>query len=425
MTTDDARALGEFIDRSPTPFHVVDNIVEQLESSGFERFDTQRGSMSGRRYVRRDGSLIAWVDGSRPDAPFRAIAAHTDSPTLRIRPRPDQTSAGLEQLGVEVYGGALVNSWLDRDLGIAGRVALREGVGVRTVLVTSDSPQLRVAQLAIHLDREINERGLVLDRQRHIIPIWAQERPNGASLKEWLGSQIGVDASDILGWDLSCFDFQPHSFLGRNGEFLCVGRLDDLASCYTGMRALIELDANVASPAVLMLLDHEEVGSTTATGAMSSHVRHVLEQRAMSLGLGTGQWLGTLGNSVVASADMAHATHPNYAERHEPNHLITLGGGPVIKYNVNARYSTDGRGSALFKMACDSVGVPWQEYSHRGDIPCGSTIGTILASQLGVTTIDVGAPQLSMHSVREMMAAADVDQMIDAFGAWFVVPLDG
>lgn len=425
MTTDAARSLGEFIDRSPTPFHAVDNAVLALESAGFEAFGERPGTPPGRYYVRRDGSLIAWVDGTRPRAPFRAVAGHTDSPTLRIRPRPDMTAAGLDQLDVEIYGGVLLNSWLDRDLGMAGRVVLRDGDGVRSELVRSDSPQLRVAQLAIHLDREVNDKGLLLDRQRHVIPIWATGRSDGAGLKAWLASQLDVAPSEVLGWDLSCFDFQPHSLLGRDGEFLCVGRLDDLASCHSAVAALTRVAADLEEPAVVILLDHEEVGSSTSTGAASSHVRHVLERRSRALGMDTREWLASLDASMVLSADMAHATHPNYQDRHEPNHPIAMGGGPVIKYNVNARYATDGYGAAWFKTACDTAGVPWQEYSHRGDIPCGSTIGPLLAAQLGVRTVDVGAPQLSMHSAREMMAVRDVGYLVDAFSAWFTTPREG
>lgn len=422
MSDDSARQLGEFIDRSPTPHHVVANLVAELEDAGFDALGTsQDGSDDGpgRRYVRLDGSLIAWVDGAIPDAPMRIIAAHTDSPTLRIRPRPDVGSEGIAQLGVEIYGGPLLNSWLDRDLGIAGRVAVRDGDQVDAVTFRSEDPQLRVAQLAIHLDREIGERGLVLDRQQHITPIWALGSSRVDSFRCWLAAEIGRDASDVIGWDLSCFDFQRHSFIGRQGEFLCTARLDDLASCFTATRALVELGDDNPNPAVLILLDHEEVGSGTATGASSTHVERTLARRAQRLGISDQRWSESIASSCLLSADMAHATHPNYPERHEPAHHIAMGGGPAIKYNVNARYATDGTTAARFKIACESAGVPWQEYSHRGGMPCGSTIGPLLAAGLGVATVDVGAPQLSMHSIREMMAAKDVGHLLQSFRAWF------
>lgn len=420
MDTNAGNGLGMFIDASPTPFHAVANIVTELESAGFQEFGGAGEQPSGKRYVRREGSLIAWVDGKQPEGPIRIIAAHTDSPTLRIRPRPDNSSAGVQRLGVEIYGGALLNSWLDRDLGVAGRVTVRDGDRLEPVLYRSSTPQLRVPQLAIHLDRSVSDTGLVLDRQAHMVPIWSLGDPKSTTFRDWLADELGVASTDVLGWDLSCFDHQPHSLIGRDQEFLCAGRLDDLASCYAGVRALIDLDGGVDDTAVLMLFDHEEVGSTTATGAESAHASDVLERRAAALGVDRARWLEALASSVMASADMAHATHPNYPNRHEPSHPISLGGGPVIKYNENARYATDGRTAALFKMACESGGIPWQEYSHRGDIPCGSTIGPLLSASLGVSTVDVGAPQLSMHSAREMRAVRDVDHLVSAFDRWYV-----
>lgn len=415
---------GAFIDASPTPYHAVESVVAQLEAEGFEPFVDDPTTDSGKFYVRREGSLIAWVDGANPREAVRFVSAHTDSPTLRIRPRPDMVSAGIGQLGVEIYGGVLLNSWLDRDLGIAGRVSLRDGSGIRPVLYRSATPQLRVAQLAIHLDRSINDRGLVLDRQSHMTPIWSLDRPTELGFRDWLGSELGVDGRDVLGWDMSCFDFQPHSLVGRDSEFLCVGRLDNLASCHAGMRALVELDGTQDAPAVLMLFDHEEVGSVTATGAVSAHASQVLGRRASSLGMDPSKWSEALARSTMVSADMAHATHPNYVDRHEPSHHISLGGGPAIKYNENARYSTDGRTAAMFKLACETADVPFQEYSHRGDIPCGSTIGPLLSAGLGVATVDVGAPQLSMHSAREMMAARDLEHMTAAFRSWYSLPAE-
>lgn len=417
--TELADQLGRFIDSSPTPYHAVHNAVAELLAAGFEPFDATSASRPGRRYQHSGGSLIAWVDGADPHGPTRYIGAHTDSPNLRVRPRPDVTSAGLAQLGVEVYGGALLNSWLDRDLGLAGRVALRSDDGVEYRLFLADEPLLRVAQLAVHLDREVNDRGLLLDRQRHMTPIWSIDLPDRPLFAGWLAEQIDAAPSDVLAWDVACFDLQGHSILGRAGEFLVVGRLDDLASCWAGLQALKSLNGESGHNAVLMLFDHEEVGSTTATGADSTLAARVLEQRASGLGMTRSEWLGTLGDSVMLSADMAHATHPNYPEKHEPGHQIGLGSGPAIKYNVNARYATEALTAAEFKHVCQKAGVPVQEYSHRGDMPCGSTIGPFLASQLAVPTVDVGAPQLSMHSARELMAVADVGHLSRAFTAWF------
>lgn len=432
VTPDTAHEMGAFIDVSPTPYHAVSTVVSMLVEAGFEAFDPASATSPGRRYANTGGTVVAWHDAPSAAAPMRCIAAHTDSPNLRIRPRPDVESAGIHQLGVEVYGGPLLNSWLDRDLGLAGRVVVRShGVNgapdhTSVRLFRTVEPQLRVPQLAIHLDREISERGLVLDRQRHMTPMWSLVDGPAQSFAAWLADRVGASASDVLAWDVSCFDTQRHAVLGATGEFLASGRLDNLASCFGAVRALLDLDAG-SDPAsmthtpVIMLFDHEEVGSGSSTGAGSQLLARVLEQRALALGVDRSGWLAMLDGSTILSADMAHATHPNYPERHDPSHGITLGGGPAIKYNSNERYATDAVSAAEFKQVCDDSGIVHQEYSHRGDIPCGSTIGPILASGLAVPTVDVGMPQLSMHSAREVMATADVTHMVRAFGAWLGV----
>lgn len=412
--------LINFIDASPTPFHAAHNAAARLADAGFDEFDPERAEGSGARFVVRDGALVAWVDGAAPSAPMRLIGAHTDSPNLRVRPRPDLTSAGVRQLRIEVYGGALLNSWLDRDLGLAGRVALRDGAGVTERLYRSAEPLLRVPQLAIHLDREINERGLQLDRQTHLTPIWGLGDSSEGDFREWLAGELGERPDDVLAWDLSCFDHQPSAVLGRDRELLAAPRLDNLCSTFGALEALLALRwaPGGSPPGVIVLFDHEEVGSSSATGADSSWLGSILEQRALSLGLDRRDHLRSLAASTLLSADMAHATHPNHPGRHEPGHWVHLGGGPVIKYNSNVRYATDAPGAALFRRCCEEAGVEVQEYSHRGDLPCGSTIGPIAAAQLSMRTVDVGMPQLSMHSARELMAVADVDAMVRAFTSW-------
>ena len=443
-----ATDLAGFIDASPTQFHAVHNAAARLVDAGFEQFvpgsvgSAAAGSIAagaggagapmapGARFVVRDGALVAWVDGNRPGAPLRLIGAHTDSPNLRVRPRPDRGIAGVRQLGVEVYGGALLNSWLDRDLGLAGRVAVRGGSPqagapgsneIEHRLFRADEPLLRVPQLAIHLDRDISERGLQLNRQQHMSPVWGLGRPVEGEFREWLAGRVDADPADVLGWDVACFDLQPSSTLGVDSEFLVAPRLDNLCSSFGAIEALLAVRwaAAEAGPAMIVLFDFEEVGSTAATGADSVWLARVLEQRAEALGIDRGAALAALDESLLLSADMAHATHPNYPERHEPEHWVRLGGGPVIKHNSNARYATESTGAAAFRLACQAVDVPVQEYSHRGDLPCGSTIGPISSSQLGVVTVDVGMPQLSMHSIREMMAVDDVATMVTAFTSWF------
>jgi aspartyl aminopeptidase len=422
--------LLSFIDAAPTPFHAVAEASRRLADAGFAELDPHAawsmGDASGPGMVARDGALVAW-SGVRtvspvPAAPVRLIGAHTDSPNLRIRPRPDTGAAGWRQLGVEVYGGVLLNSWLDRDLGLAGRVALRSDAapgGVEHRLFRTDAAVLRIPQLAIHLDREISERGLALNKQQHLTPVWGLGEPREGDFRAWLAELVGVGPGEVLAWDGACFDTQPSAVIGAEGELVAAPRLDNLCSCSAALQALVAAPGSGGGTGVVVLYDHEEVGSTTATGAAGAWLAQMLERRVAALGGTREDLLRSLAASMLLSADMAHATHPNYAERHEPRHWIRAGAGPVIKQNVNARYATDARGAAAFRLACEAAGVPVQEYSHRGDLPCGSTIGPLTAAGLAVDTVDVGAPQLSMHSARELMAAADVGPLVDAFTAWF------
>jgi len=419
-----------FIDASPTQFHAVHNAAQRLKDAGFQVFDPQLAAQSssaqepGARVLVQDGALIAWVDGERPHDSLRIIGAHTDSPNLRIRPRPDTGWAGCQQLGIEVYGGAILNSWLDRDLGIAGRVAVRapeSTSGVEYRLYRSTEPQLRVSQLAIHLDRELSERGLTLNKQTQMTPIWALGQPREGEFRAWLSEELDCEQEQILGWDLACFDMQDGAVLGREAELLASARLDNLCSSFGAVEALIAAKWAGHGPSAIVLYDHEEIGSTSATGADSNWLSQVLEQRCAALGGTRTSFLNSLGGSMMVSADMAHATHPNYPERHEPNHWVHLGGGPVIKHNVNGRYATDSRTAAEFIAVCSAADIPTQSYSHRGDLPCGSTIGPLASANLAIPTVDVGMAQLSMHSAREVMAVKDVALMVKAFTAWFAV----
>ncbi len=417
---DPVQDLIGFIDASPTQFHAAHNAAARLADAGFEEFDPASATEPGARFVVRDGALVAWVDGAAPLAAMRLIGAHTDSPNLRLRPRPDLSAAGFRQLRVEVYGGALLNSWLDRDLGLAGRVAVRDGSRVATRLYRSDLPLLRVPQLAIHLDREIAERGLQLDRQVHMTPVWGLGETEGGDFGEWLATELSVPADDVLGWDLACFDHQPSTVLGRDGQLLSAPRLDNLCCSFGAIEAVLALRwaPDAVGPGVVVLFDHEEVGSSSATGADSPWLGRVLEQRSLALGMDRSTHLQQLSASTLLSADMAHATHPNHPGRHEPGHWIRMGDGPVLKHNVNQRYATDAVGASEFRQCCSAQGIGVQEYSHRGDLPCGSTIGPLASAQLGMRTLDVGMAQLAMHSARELMAVADVESMVRSFGAW-------
>ena len=364
---------------------------------------------TGGRYVLRGGAIIAWYvpEGADAHTPFRIVGAHTDSPNLRIKPRPDTGRAGARQLAVEPYGGVLLNSWLGRDLGLSGRVALSDG---SLVLVKVDEPVLHLPQLAIHLDREITTAGLLLNAQQHVVPIWGIGGPDEGGFRRFLGERLGIDADAVVAWDVMTHDLAPSTVAGRDRELVSAPRLDNLCSSWAAIDALVR-----AGGGVVALWDHEEIGSDTNRGAGSPLLSTVLERIS---GSARETYHRALAQSVCLSADMAHATHPNYAERHEPGHWVTLGSGPVIKTNVNQRYATDARSAAVFAAACTKAGVTPQWYAHRADLPCGSTIGPITAAKLGIPVVDVGAPMLAMHSARELMATADVAPYRDVMQAF-------
>ena len=417
-----------FIDAAPSPFHACAQAAERLEAAGFRplrEVDAWPAGV-GSFYVRRGGSLVAWTTGAQhgPTAGFRIIGAHTDSPNLRIKPQPDVGRAGYRQLAVEVYGGALLNSWLDRDLGLSGRVVARGPDGPEERLLLVDRPLLRVPQLAIHLDREISSHGLHLNAQQHLSPIWGVGDPTPGGFASFVAKEIDVAPEAIVGWDLMAHDLTPSTILGADDELVSAPRLDNLCSSWAGVEALVAASATGAAPPqipVLVLFDHEEIGSSSDRGADSTLLPALTERIVLGLGGGREDVLRALAASVCCSADNAHATHPNYADRHEPNHLIELNAGPVLKLNSNVRYATDATSAAPFVAACEQAGVPFQRYSHRSDLPCGSTIGPITASRLGITTFDVGVPQLAMHSARELCGSADPAHYTAAMAA-FLVP---
>ena len=407
-----AEGLCRFLDASPSPFHAVDRAAALLGEQGFtEVVETDRTPREPGRYlVRRSGSLIAWstetADG--PTTPFRVVGAHTDSPNLRLKPHPDGVRAGWHTLGVEVYGAPLVTSWLDRDLGLSGRVVVRTADGLETRLFHTDEPLLRVSQLAIHLDRTVLSEGVKLNPQQHLAPHWALT--DGPDFAAWLADHVGAERSDVLGWDAMTHDLTPARRIGRDADLLASARLDNLATSYAGVRALAHAaDTPGERPAVpmLALFDHEEVGSTSERGAQSTFLPATLERVVLAAGGGREDYLRALAGSVVASGDMAHATHPHYADRHEPDHRVAMNGGPVLKVNANLRYATDALGAAAFRLACEQAQVPMQTFVTRTDLPCGSTVGPMTAALTGVTMVDFGAPTLSMHSTREVCGVAD------------------
>lgn len=425
----DLNDLIAYLDASPSPWHAVESTVARLD--GFERLAESDPwtDVPPQGYVVRSGALIAWSipDGASATSGFRIAGAHTDSPCLRVKPRPDDHTVGWKQLGVEVYGGILNNTWLDRDLGVAGRIVTADG---RSVLVDVREPIARVPQLAVHLDRNVNEEGLKLDRQQHLMPVWGVGVGRSGEFAQWIGERAGIDAAPDW-WELCLFDTQGAAVIGADASMLSSARLDNQASCWAATQAIASSTSStgrrrtssesVASEHISMIVlnDHEEVGSSSTTGAQGPFLETVIARLTAARG-GTGDDLHrALVASACVSADNAHAVHPNYVDRHDPGHRPIVNAGPAIKVNANQRYATSADTAALFQAACESRNVPWQIFVSRNNMPCGSTIGPITATRLGIDTVDVGIPQLSMHSARELCGVDDPIHLATALDAFF------
>jgi aspartyl aminopeptidase len=409
-----AKRLIAFIDAAPTPYHAAANVARRLEEEGFEPLaesDAWTLGPGDRRYVLRDaGTIVAFVVGTRSpaEAGFRVIGAHTDSPNLRVKPQAAQTTKGYLQLGVEIYGGVLLSTWLDRDLSIAGRVVCRTSDGELTSrLCDLRRPIARVSNLAIHLNRSVND-GLTLNKQQHLVPMVGLGR-EPLDLKREIGAHLDVGPDTIFGYDLCLYDTQKGTLGGLGDEFVFSARLDNLASCYAAVEALVNVKKPLEPTTVVVLYDHEECGSESAVGAASTVLHDVLSRVALAYPEGHVQaFPRAMARSLLVSADMAHAIHPNYADKHDGEHAPELNRGLVIKTNANQSYATTGATAALVETLCHEVGYSPQHFVIRSDLPCGSTIGPITAARLGIRTVDVGAPQLSMHSCREVAGTLDV-----------------
>jgi aspartyl aminopeptidase len=423
--------LLAYIDACPTPYHAVAESARRLRAAGFQPLDPgELWSLSpaDRRYLEREGALIALQAGTESpvDFGFRIIGAHTDSPNLRLKPLPDVSRHGYRQLGVEPYGALLLHTWLDRDLSLAGRVTIAGAPEPRTVLLDFGRPLLRIPNLAIHLNRDVPKEGLKLDAQQHAVPVLGVgDLPELRALvaRELVAQGIAdCEPDQVLGFDLMLHDVQGASRAGAHGEFILAPRLDNLASCHAGLRALLAEAA--LAPArftrVVALYDHEEVGSRSAEGAAGPILKLALDRAVQGFKGGAPQGTArALARSTLVSADMAHAVHPNYADRHDPEHRPVIGRGPVLKTNAGQAYTSDAVSASLFRALCARVGVVPQHFVTRSDLPCGSTIGPITAARLGVRAVDVGNPMLSMHSCREMAGSADVEPMVRVLRAFF------
>jgi aspartyl aminopeptidase len=399
--TDD---LAAFIQASPTPYHACAEAGRRLEAAGFRRLPETHGwplAEVGGYYTVRDGSIIAWrVNDPEFDA-FRIFGAHTDTPTFKVKPNPDTGSAGWKQIAVEVYGGVPHQTWLDRDLSVAGRLVMRDGT---EVLVHVDRPLLRIPRLAIHLDRGVNE-GQKLNPQQQLTPIWGVGAAREGEFLEFVAGEAGVDPAEVYGHDLFTVALDPPAYLGKDRELFAAWRLDNLTSTHAGVAALIAAEETGRNVPVLASFNYEEVGSMTYSGAQSPFLERVLRR---VLGADDAEsYAQALAASAMMSSDTGNAVHPNYPEKHEPGHRPIPGGGPMIKVSANQRYASGAEEQALFRRSADAAGIPWQTYVNRNDIPGGTTIGPISGTQLGILTVDVGLPILSMHSARELCGADD------------------
>ena len=422
-----AQDLLDFIDASPSPWHAVQTCETRLTAAGFQPLDeAERWTLTAgdRRYVVRGGSsIIAFIVGSQPAATtgLRLIGAHTDSPGLRLKPKPAEDAAGLVRLGVEVYGGPILATFADRDLSLAGRVNVRVPGGFETRLVRFADPLLRLPNLAIHMNREVNENGLKFNKQTEL-PLLLGISEDGtkaeARFRQPIAAELGVEPGDLLTWELNAYDTQKGAFWGVDREFVANSQLDNLASCHAALSAMLAT-SEPATTCLCAFFDHEEVGSESATGAGGSFVQDVIARLAASAGLDSEDQRRMLARSFFISADMAHGWHPNFPAAYEPCHHALVNAGPVIKSNANQRYSTSAETAARFMAICDKAGVPCQQYAHRTDLGCGSTIGPIVAARLGIPSVDVGSPMWAMHSIRESAGVLDHGYMIAALTASF------
>lgn len=418
-----AEDLGAFVAASPSSYHAAAEVARRAEAAGFTRLaeDTAWTVAPGGRYVVvRDGSVIAFAvpAAAGPATAFTIVGAHTDSTGFKLKPKPTTLGAGgWWQAGVEVYGGPLLNSWLDRELELAGRIVTLDGAEhlVRT------GPMLRIPQLAIHLDRGVNDNGLTLDKQRHTQPVWGLGSAESADVLAALAADAGVDPATIGGYDVVLADTQPGRAFGAGQALFASARLDNLLSTHAGLTALLgrgPADGSASTTVEMFAgFDHEEIGSASRSGAAGPFLEDVLVRISAALGATAEQRAQAYAASLHVSSDVGHAVHPNYAERHDPANRPVAGGGPILKINANQRYATDAHGAAVWAVACATAGVPTQEFVSNNALPCGSTIGPISATRLGMRTVDVGVPILSMHSARELTAVVDPWYLTRAMGA--------
>ncbi|MCU1471002.1 MAG: family aminopeptidase [Glaciihabitans sp.] len=410
--------LADFVQASPSSFHAVAEAARQLAVAGFAELDETADwdAGAGRYFVRRDGAIVSWIQppGAGPTTPFRIVGSHADSPGFKLKPKPSTGSLGWLQAGVEVYGGPLFNSWLDRELEFAGRMVFVDG----SVELVRTGPFLRIPQLAVHLDRGVNTDGLTLDPQKHLNPVIGLGDASHSDVVGHLAGLVRRKGEDVAGYDIAVADTQAPAAFGLDDALFASGRLDNLSSVHASLQAIIGIGDDLEHIVVFAAFDHEEVGSGTRSGASGPVLSDILTRIGDGLGASESQRLRAWAASWCLSSDAGHSVHPNYPERHDPVNRPIAGGGPILKINANQRYSTDALGAAEWARACAQAEVGYQEFVSNNAVPCGSTIGPLTATRLGIRTVDVGIALLSMHSARELAGASDPENLSRAIAAF-------
>ncbi|MCM1305641.1 MAG: M18 family aminopeptidase [Lachnospiraceae bacterium] len=423
-----SQGLLRYLNNSPTAYHAVENAAEILRENGFQELkETAEWSLEqgGRYYVTKNGScIIAFTtgEGSLAESGFRIIGAHTDSPGFKIKPGSCiVTPDGYVKINVEVYGGVILSTWFDRPLALAGRVIVKEGGTLKEKLVRIHKPVLMIPNLCIHFHRDVNDK-CSYNKQTDMLPLLSMKEENmekGDYLLNILEEETGIGRGDVLDYELFLYEYQEGIFTGRRGEFISASRIDDLALVYAGLTALTGSKDGGNACKVFAAFDNEEVGSASAQGARSGILLRILDRICKNLGLTEEACFRAIANSTSVSADTAHAVHPNYSDKHDPECRPVLGGGPVVKYSASQRYGTTAFSAAYFMEACGRAGVPCQKFVNRNDTTGGSTIGPFLSSLTTIPTVDIGIPVLAMHSVREFGAVMDNVYTEMAFQAYF------
>lgn len=429
MDKKSALELLDFIYESPSAYHGVVKVRQLLNANGFSEVkecDKWNLQKDGKYYtIKNDSAIIAFVvgNGDIVQDGFRLIGAHTDTPGFRIKPNPEMTIAGKYlKLNTEGYGGPILSTWYDRPLSIAGKVTLRGSSALKpeVKLININKPLLIIPNIAIHMNREVNE-GYAINKQKDTLPLLGlinDKFEKDGYLLKLIAQELNVNAEEILGFDLALYEYEKGCLIGMNEELISSARLDDMWMVYAGTKALVNSKSNKATK-VMVCIDNEEIGNLTAQGASSNLLIHTLERITLALGKDKEDFYRTLSNSVMISADLAHAVHPNLPEKHDLTNKPVLEGGPVLKIAAAGSYSTDSFNAAIFTEVCTKAGVPFQKFVNRSDVRGGTTIGPVTAANLTIPVIDMGAPVLGMHSIRELASVKDNAYTIKAFTEFY------